>query len=834
MDQPWIVAALVVAFICTELGQLHIIVGKQTRSIHFSELPGVVALFLVGPLGFLISHVLATAAVVLKNRTPATKAAFNLALSANECLVLVVVLEYLGDGAELTLASALAVFVGVFAVNTLDLTALRTVIWLTEGHPPSRQRSDWVAAVLGVGGVFSAALGLVVVALVQTGSWQWLLLLPLAGVLYAAYRTYSTLLERHLALERLYDFSQTTRNGSRWGDVVPELLEQARSLLNAERAVIRVHGRPGAEDAVIAVADSSGFDGGDAPGERPVGLALHEEQEAPEDAGRPPAAMHDEIHEEVLHSRKPLLVARGTTDARLREWLAARDARDAMVVPLVGDTGAFGTLEVAGHQADSRTFTPADLRLLETLATHTGFALENSQLLDRLRHDAHHDHLTGLANRGYFMERLDEAVAAHRPFAVMIMDLDRFKDINDALGHHSGDQLLRAVASRLLLAAPEGATVARLGGDEFAVLLPDTGAREDAEQAARAISEALMGPVPLEDASIDVEGSVGIALHPEHGTDAAALLQHADIAMYAAKTQALGVRAYDPTLDEGGPRRLALMAELRSALRADEIVVFYQPKVRLSDAELVGVEALARWQHPTRGLVPPDEFIPLAEHTGVIGPLTLRVLETSLAQCRQWLEEGKSIPVAVNISVRALLDPAFPAQVVRVLAAQGVPPALLTLELTETSIMSDRARAVPALEQLTGHGVKVSVDDFGTGYSSLAHLRRLPVTEVKIDKSFVFGMATEPEDAAIVEAIVQLAHFMGKQVVAEGVEDALSWHKLTAMGCDIAQGYLMSRPLPPDRLETWLRDNALPPRPGVNEPASVRRKARPLRLATQT
>nr|WP_231127007.1 EAL domain-containing protein [Motilibacter aurantiacus] len=657
-----------------------------------------------------------------------------------------------------------------------------------------------------------------------------MLLLPLAGVLWTAYRTYSTLLERHLALERLYDFSQTTRNGSRWGDVVPELLEQARSLLNAERAVIRVHG-PDDEDEVIAVADSSGFDSGPAPGERPVGLAVHGSG-TPAEAPRAPA--RDEIHDEVLLSRKALLVARGTTDPRLREWLAARGARDAMVVPLVGDTGAFGTLEVAGHQADARTFTPADLRLLETLATHTGFALENSQLLDRLRHDAHHDHLTGLANRGYFMERLDEAVAARRQFAVMIMDLDRFKDINDALGHHSGDQLLRAVASRLLLAAPDGATVARLGGDEFAVLLPAPGQRDEAEQLGRRISEALMGPVPFEDAAIDVEGSVGIALHPEHGTDAAALLQHADIAMYAAKTQALGVRVYDPSLDEGGPRRLALMAELRSALRADEIVVYYQPKVRLSDAELVGVEALARWQHPNRGLVPPDEFIPLAEHTGVITPLTLRVLETALAQCRQWLEEGKSIPVAVNISVRALLDPGFPAQVVRVLAAQGVPPALLTLELTETSIMSDRARAVPALEQLTGHGVKVSVDDFGTGYSSLAHLRRLPVTEVKIDKSFVFSMATEPEDAAIVEAIVQLAHFMGKQVVAEGVEDALSWHKLTAMGCDIAQGYLMSRPLPPERLETWLRDNALPPRPGVNEPASVLRKARPLRLATQT
>jgi EAL domain-containing protein (putative c-di-GMP-specific phosphodiesterase class I) len=316
-------------------------------------------------------------------------------------------------------------------------------------------------------------------------------------------------------------------------------------------------------------------------------------------------------------------------------------------------------------------------------------------------------------------------------------------------------------------------------------------------------------PLHLDELTIEAGASYGLAIGPAPGVDAEGLLQRADIALHAAKEDPGSVEAWRPALDRASPRRLALVGELRRALERGDLQMDYQPKVVLSEGEVVGVEALVRWPHPELGMLSPDDFVPLAEQTGLMRPLTAVVLRVALAQCRKWLDLDRRMGVAVNLSVRGLVDPQLPAMVAAMLEDSGVPPEALTIEITETTVMSDVARTLPLLQRLADLGVALSVDDFGTGYSSLAYLRRLPVHEIKIDKSFVQDMGTDPSDAAIVETIIGLAHNLGLRVVAEGVEDERSRELLVRSGCDLAQGYLYSRPLPPDRLEAWLSAGAV-------------------------
>ncbi len=405
-------------------------------------------------------------------------------------------------------------------------------------------------------------------------------------------------------------------------------------------------------------------------------------------------------------------------------------------------------------------------------------------------HAALHDPVTELPNRVLFHERVHRAIA-DGPASVLMIDLDRFKEINDTLGHHNGDLLLCMVGARL---AREADCVARLGGDEFAVLV--TG---DPIDAAARIRAAISERLELEGIGVEVEASVGIATYPEHGDDPETLLQRADAAMYAAKRARSGSAVYR---DGFGYSRenLELIADLRRALDDDEIVVYFQPKAALTTGRVVAVEALVRWQHPERGLVFPDAFIPLAENTGLMRPLTHHVLDRALAQCRAWdLEYG----VSVNVSTRNLLDPTLPETVDALLERHGVPADRLELEITETTIMADPAGAKAVLARLRAMGVGLAVDDFGTGYTSLGWLRELPVTTLKIDKSFVMDF-----DSVIVASIVQLGRSLGLQVVAEGVEDSESWEALRALGCDLVQGYHLSRPQPEAVLTPWLRTAA--------------------------
>jgi diguanylate cyclase (GGDEF)-like protein len=420
---------------------------------------------------------------------------------------------------------------------------------------------------------------------------------------------------------------------------------------------------------------------------------------------------------------------------------------------------------------------------------------------------SYHDRLTGLPNRIHLQDRLGEALAARADdhgMALLLIDLDGFKEVNDTLGHQIGDELLKLVGDRLRDTAGHGVTVARLGGDEFAVLLPHA-RHGEALAAAHEITEAIEAPFQVDELSLGIEASVGIALVPDHATQADALLQRADVAMYRAKHLRSGIEVYDAEQDPSSPRRVGMLAELRHAIPNNELVLFYQPKVDLAEGLVVGVEALIRWFHPERGLMPPDDFLPLAERSGLIAPLTDWVAGTAIEQCRLWQDLGLDLTVAVNVSIRNLYDRRFPERLHSLLERWNVPASRLKLEITECTLMADPKRAAPSLQELNDMGISMSLDDFGTGYSSLTYLKRLPVRELKIDKSFVMNMTQDTQDVAIVRTTIDLARSLGLRVCAEGVEDQAALELLSFYGCHDAQGFHISRPLPPAELHRFVR-----------------------------
>ena len=424
-----------------------------------------------------------------------------------------------------------------------------------------------------------------------------------------------------------------------------------------------------------------------------------------------------------------------------------------------------------------------------------------------VQHQALHDALTGLPNRALFRDRGEVALAmaARKQVcsAVMLLDLNRFKEVNDTLGHNSGDILLQQVAARLKETLRESDTVARLGGDEFTVLLPELPDNKSAMRVAGKITEALQHPFIVSGVTLDLEVSIGVAVFPASGSDMDSLVRRADVAMFVSKRDHLECTLYIPELDINTPRALSLLGELRRALDQGDLVVYYQPKADLATAKVVGVEALVRWQHPTLGLIPPGDFVPLAEGTGLIHPLTEFVLGEALHQCRLWMDSGIHLPVAVNMSARNLLDTDFPALVESLLDQWRVPAMMLQLEITENAMVGDPERARIALQRLRELGVWLSIDDFGTGYSSLAYLRDLPVQELKIDRSFVMDMHDHAANRVIVNSIVSLAQNLGLRVVAEGVEDKEAWTELSRLGCDIAQGYHLARPMAGRDVASW-------------------------------
>ncbi len=424
----------------------------------------------------------------------------------------------------------------------------------------------------------------------------------------------------------------------------------------------------------------------------------------------------------------------------------------------------------------------------------------------RSEHEARHDALTGLPNRTAFHETIRTAIENESvPAAVLLMDLDRFKEVNDTLGHRYGDLLLVQVAQRFKDVIGKQGQIARLGGDEFAVINPASD-RQEATALAHRIADALRDPFELEEMVVDVQASVGIALFPEHGHGVETLLQKADVAMYRAKETRANVALYDERHDHHSPAKLALTAELRTAVDSEEIVLWYQPELDLRTREVMAVEALVRWDHPRLGVLPPSSFVRMAEATNLIKPLTQRVMEMALLQIAHWHAIGLELAVAVNISAQVLVDQSFTQQVVAALRRTGVAPQHLKLEVTETALMSDPVTARTVLRELEALGCEISIDDFGTGYSSLAYLADLPVSEVKIDRSFVSRMSAGSSEKVIVNSTIDLAHHLGLRAVAEGVEDWSMLPELEALGCDAAQGYAISHPLAGPDVTRWMLD----------------------------
>jgi diguanylate cyclase (GGDEF)-like protein len=467
--------------------------------------------------------------------------------------------------------------------------------------------------------------------------------------------------------------------------------------------------------------------------------------------------------------------------------------------------------------------------------THS-LQITSEELAEKQReneYQAYHDHLTGLPNRLLFRERLGEAIdtaaSVEGRIAVMLMDLDHFKEVNDSLGHHVGDQLLAAVGPRLANTLREDDLMARLGGDEFGVLVPDVPDDETAISIAKRLIEGLHHPVTVEELDLDVSASIGISFYPDHATDADSLLRHADVAMYASKEAGTPYEIYDEKVDTHKPELVMLVSQVRPGIDQGQFRMYYQPKVRLADGRVAGAEALIRWHHPALGRLAPGDFLPLIEKTVLLQPLTHWALNDVLRSWRRWSDDGIRIPVAVNVSPRTLLDADLPDIVGQLLDRWGVPPRFLRLELTENFLVADSGRSDAVLHGLSQVGVGLSIDDFGTGFSSLSYLKRLSIEEIKVDRSFVSHMLERVDDFTIVRATVELGRNLGLRVVAEGVQDRDTFDRLGDFGCDEAQGFYISRPLEPEDFWEWLATREMSvdaPEPADSERSRTRGKLR--------
>ncbi len=758
----WLLPPFVIAFVIAEATQVHVEFRRETVSASLSELPLVLGLFVLPALNLVVARLIGAGVVFVIRRTPWNKSLFNLALFAAETAIAASLFDLAVPARSLRPRDMVVTFL-CMATAELASTVAVLVAMAVLGGAISTSGIRRVLGSVALSGTLNTTLALVVLIVVRFDPAAAVLLAVLGTVTVIAYRAHSALLRKHNSLGQLYDLSRELSSASSEAATRAVLGDRCPAVMRAERVIFRA----------------------------------------------PSEAATDDLLGQLLRTGKPMILPRRSRSPKVRSWLAKRHLRDAVIVPLGGSQGLGGALQVENRLGEMSTFTVDDVRMLETITTHADAALRAGRSLAQLRHDARHDALTGLGNRIALFAEMDALLAAGGSGSVLLLDLDRFKEVNEALGHRIGDRLLGAVAARLGALLPPGVTLARLGGDEFAALLPGSGSAAAALTVAEALRVALKEPYEVEGTPLEVGASIGIAVVPEHGRDAITLLQHADVAMYSAKRAAAGVALYSSDDHGANLRRLTLSRELRRGVQSGEIVVHYQPKVALRTGELLGMEALARWQVPRRGLVMPDEFIPVAEQTGLIGALTEVVLRAALGQARRWLDGGRRVGVAVNLSGRGLHEPGLPRQVAEALRSSGVPADLLTLEITESSLILDFERAVGVLEELVALGVGLSLDDFGTGYSSLAYLQRLPVRELKIDKSFVWAMNTDASGPAIVQAVIDLAHILGLRVVAEGVEEEHVRRALAKMGCDAMQGYLLSRPMTAEATTEWLNRRTL-------------------------
>jgi len=801
--------ALVVAFSVARRTAIEVDVRSSTWRITVTEVPLVIGI-LIGP-GPVVAF--SFVAVVLVARVLRRDTWAKLLLNvANTALVVVITDLMVGALTEQfppapDWAAVLAAFlVGQGATSVIGLIAIRLL-----GSRNFAAAARLMAHIY-VSGVLSAIAGLVGAMVVRNVDWGWLLAGLLLVAMAAMYRTYYGVVREQRDLGLLSKISVTVtgtgRNAAEGATDGPEDRQAAKDMwlpaaelireqLNATRVVLHREAFPDLGLRTVVAGEP-----------------------LPTVAPRDDLAI---LYSDVLAGGPDGEVQHvNVMDAapEVRRELEVRGAREALVAPLRGAHRLLGILEVHDLQSRLRGFSAADVRLVGTLASHLATAMDNRRLLARLRHDAYHDLLTGLRNRLGFREAAAEQLAYHQRAAVVVVDLDMLSSVNDALGHAWGDRTVLAAGERLRDALGPDMLAARLEGDTFAALLLDVDVDEATAMAER-LRDALSEPYPVDKLAVECAAVAGVALTTIEPTiEVDVLLQRADVALHAARTGEAKVRTYLPSMGQIFLRRFQLVTQFRGALDDGQIELHYQPKVALASKQVIGVEALVRWNHPELGRLDPEEFVSIVETTGLVDALTGFVLDRALHRCRRWLDEGLRLGVAVNLSVRNLDDSDFPLRVGEALELHQVPAQLLTFELTESAVMQDPERALPVLRALHELGIGLAVDDFGTGYSSLSYLRRLPVDEVKIDKSFVLGMGSDLSDLAVVRAIVDLGHSLSLSVVAEGVEEDAVRHQLADMGCDVAQGYLFSRPLGERRFEAWLQARTVR-MPGLQEAEMV-------------
>jgi diguanylate cyclase (GGDEF)-like protein len=777
------VAFLVIAglFLISESIEMHVEFRRQTYSWSLAELALTIALVEVGGLWATVAWVLALAIQLTVQAYSPAKVVFNAAMPLLHVSVAVAVLQALPPIDITEPLGWLSLVLAVLVANLVVALMITAAIIGTAGYPGSQLWRQQLVPIAVVSPVV-VSVGIIALLLASLSAWAWLLVVPVFTVVGLLFRRFGKVSREGNSVERVYDFARRVEQVSPDDVGTEQIVQAVRELLNAERVALWLPPYLDEEPRLVVSAENGAvwYDG---PGD-------------PDDVFRRRAVSSEE---------GPLLVSLARADAEEAAALGRRGVSDLLGAPVMTAAGEPGYLEVCDRRSDIVSFADSDRAALDSMLTHVNAAIRHQQLLTQIRYDADHDRLTGLPNRQRLAAEIDQLLTGDPVGAragLILAALGNYTEVTDTLGHAASDELLLVTAGLLREHAPPQALLARMEGEQFAVLLPGLSLAAT-ERAARRLREAASTRSRVAGLDLEVTLTIGVAAAPVHGTDAGMLMQRADVALLAAADSG-GVASYHPVLDQQSLRRLQLGTELEQAMADGQISVVFQPIIDAQTSDIVSVETLVRWQHPRYGSIPPDDFIHLAEQIGRIGAVTDHVLDLALARCRRWLDQDIALSVAVNLSVHCLTEPDLVSRVRRALQRHGVPGELLTLELTEGSVVDDSVRDSSVLGDLHALGLRLSMDDFGTGYSSLSQLRQLPIDEVKIDKSFVLGMSTSQGESFIARSIIELAHNLGLRVVAEGVEDELTRNLLAEMGCDKLQGFLVSRPLPDDRLESWL------------------------------
>lgn len=770
----WLTVIIVVGFVLSERFAYHVEYRRGAVSFSMSDLPMALALVFLHPVAAVVIRVVTcTATIRVTWRLPAYKLIFNAALFAFDLTVAFWVVNVLTDSGTERLYFLLVVGVALASATFVATACVALAISFREGELLSRLANETRTALLlnpmvTVVACLAAAPALYRPELVVVG------VVPVV-IGWLVVHQYGELAQNYRDLKAVHGFSGLVGRSMQIDTVAETSVVETMRLLRAERGAIQIFDAAG-EVLVSHVVDF----------EIPL-----------------PSSRHDPAWGHILRSDG---VASVSIDASGRVSTDQRRS-NCLVIPVEDADGRLGVLYVAGREGADMTarFTAADESRALTLGAQVAASVRRALLLATMEHGALHDQLTGEFNRRAFEAAVDERCAGGRTgsAAVFMLDLNRFKEVNDTLGHEVGDRVLIEFGRRLRRLLGPNDVLARFGSDEFAMLI----CRDDWEQIQDMADSILVGsfvPMNLDGLDVVVTASIGIAPVPPTGSTASETLRQADVAMYTAKRDRTAVETYRAEIDRRTPARLALLGSLRAALERDGIDVHYQPKVDLVTGTVIGAEALARWNHPTLGWVAPAEFIHVAEESGLIKQLTDQVLATAVQTVSEWNAAGHALTMAVNLSTHDLLDERLPKRIRSLLDEYGVAPQHLMLEVTESSLLADTPRTRNTINRLGELGVRMSLDDFGTGYSSLGYLRRLPVAELKVDQSFVKNLLLDEQDAVIVKSTIDLGHNLGLRVVAEGIENEPVLARLRELGCDIGQGFGISRPLAPDLFLAWL------------------------------